>query len=457
MTMSETSRAGNLQLADRLPSTMDDVSPPPTSVGGTIIVLVGAILLFWGCIGTWAVYSSIQSAVVATGSFKVDGSVPVVQHLEGGIVKTVRVEDGQQVKAGDILLELADTVSSAQDGILVNQLVSALAQDRRLSAEAANTDTMDIGDELSVLTQRHASFAEIIETQEHLLTSNNAMWRGQVAILENRLQEQKQQLGGLVSQQDTQRKRLALVQDELRGLLILLEKGLIPKTQIVARQDAEAALMGDNNYIQAQIDGLRERMLETQEQILQVHRERERGLSTERQRIKAMVFDVRQRLLANQDVRERLTIRAPVSGRVMDLKFTSVGEVIGEGEDILKVVPDHSEFIVEGKVRPNDIDQVVEGAAARVRLTAYNFRTTPPVEGIVAYVSPDSLVDSASGQPYFKVKVRVPGAQLAQLDNVQVSPGMPAQLMIATGEQTVANYLVGPLWSGLDTALRESD
>ena len=141
----------------------------------------------------------------------------------------------------------------------------------------------------------------------------------------------------------------------------------------------------------------------------------------------------------------------------MDLRFTATGEVIQDGEEIMKIVPDGATYVVEGQVRPEDVDQVAEGDIARVRLTAYNFRTTPAVEGVVTHVSADSFTDGATGRAFFKVNVRVDEAELATLDNVVVAPGMPAQVMITTGAQTVANYLLGPLVAGLETAMRESD
>ncbi|MFD2854162.1 HlyD family type I secretion periplasmic adaptor subunit [Seohaeicola zhoushanensis] len=295
----------------------------------------------------------------------------------------------------------------AQDRILANQLVAALAQDQRLAAEFRDDPEITMSDELRRFVASDPSFAEIVQTQTELFQSNNAMWQGQFSILSDRYSDQENQLAGMNSRLDALNQRLAIVQDELNGLESLFAKNLITKDRLLSRRDAEVALIGDVNVLSAQMDGLEERMSETRERMLQVKRDRARALSEQRQQVKSLLFDIRQRIIANEDVRRRLLVRAPAAGRVIDLGFTAPGEVIRPGEDILKIVPEGASYVVEGQIRPEDVDQVQEGDKARVRLTAYNFRTTPPVEGEVSYVSADSFTDNRTGGTFFKVHVRV--------------------------------------------------
>lgn len=450
-------QASELALNDQMPGAAQTLPHPPTRIGRLVLILVLMIAGFWGGLGSWAALSPIQSAVIATGQFKVEGDLPVVQHLEGGLVREILVREGQHVDAGQVLAVLADTVSVAQDRILLNQLVGLLAQDQRLAAEFNDEDEITVTAELRELIAADPSFSDIYQAQVDLFRSNGEMWQGQASILKERLAEQKEQLSGLAVRQAALGSRLAFIQDELKDLEVLFEKGLITKSRYTARRDAEVALMGDLNFAASQIDGVRQRIAETDERILQVRRDRLNGISEQRQVVKQQIFEVRQRLVANEDVKQRQLIRAPVAGRVIDLQFTSSGEVIQDGERILQIVPDGAAYIVEGRVRPEDVDQVAEGNPARVRLTAYNFRTTPAVDGTVTYVSADSLVDDTTGLAFYKVNIRVAEEKLAALPEVDVLPGMPAQIMIATGEQTVADYLLSPVLAGLDTALRESD
>ncbi|GHF69163.1 HlyD family type I secretion periplasmic adaptor subunit [Seohaeicola zhoushanensis] len=446
-----------LSLPNTLPQSGAIALAPPTRIMPLVLGLILATLLFWGGLVFWAAWTPIASAVIAPGAFKVEGSLPVIQHLEGGLVRKVNVREGERVAAGQVLLELADTMPGAQDRILANQLVAALAQDQRLAAEFRDDPEITMSDELRRFVASDPSFAEIVQTQTELFQSNNAMWQGQFSILSDRYSDQENQLAGMNSRLDALNQRLAIVQDELNGLESLFAKNLITKDRLLSRRDAEVALIGDVNVLSAQMDGLEERMSETRERMLQVKRDRARALSEQRQQVKSLLFDIRQRIIANEDVRRRLLVRAPAAGRVIDLGFTAPGEVIRPGEDILKIVPEGASYVVEGQIRPEDVDQVQEGDKARVRLTAYNFRTTPPVEGEVSYVSADSFTDNRTGGTFFKVHVRVSDHALDNLPGVEIAPGMPAQVMIATGEQTVVNYLMGPIIHGIETAMRESD
>ena len=444
-------------LKDEMPDATKDIVAPPTRIGGTVLLLLVAILVFWGGLGSWAALAPIQGAVVAGGKFKVEGNLPVVQHLEGGIVREVMVREGDYVEAGQVLIQLEDTFSVAQDRILLNQLAHAMARDQRLAAEFAGSDRMIPSPELAKLIRHDSSYLDAFDTQRELLESNNAMWRGQIEILTERYDEQTQQLNGSISRQEAMKKRVDYVREELEDMQKLYDQGLITKPRVMERRDAEAALSGELNFGESQLEGLRQRIAETKVRMLQVKRDRASALSEQRQQVKALLFDIRQQIVANEDVKQRLQIRAPATGRVLDLQFTAPGEVIQDGEDILKIVPVGVQYVVEAQVRPEDVDQVAEGSVARVRLTAYDFRTTPPVEGDVTHVSADSFVDRQTGQTFFKVHVSVSDDALATLPGVEVSPGMPAQVMIATSVQTVANYLVSPIWAGLDTALRESN
>lgn len=447
---------GALSLRDELPA-LPAASRPPTGIRRLVFLLVLAIAGFWGGLGTWAALAPIASAVVASGKVRVEGDLPVVQHLEGGLLREMKVEEGARVAAGQVLAVLDETVPAAQDGILRNQLVHALAQEERLAAEFRGAARLAPSEELAALVAATPSFAGVLASQRELFETDREMWRGQAEILKTRIGNLEEQLAGLAARRGAVSEQLALVRDGLDGLDTLYDKGLVTKARFLQQRDAEVSLMGDLDIIDSQAQSLHQQVSENRERILQLRRDRLQQISQQREAIKAQIFDIRQRITANEDVRERLRIRAPATGRVLGLRFTAPGEVIREGEEIMKIVPEGASYLVEGQVRPQDVDQVAEGARARVRLTAYNFRTTPAVPGEVVYVSADSLTDQTTGQPFFRVRIRLDAAGLAALPGVEMQPGMPAQLMIATGEQTMVDYLFGPILSNLNTALRESD
>lgn len=447
----------DLALPNRMPGQSETAGHPPTRIGRLILMLVLAIVLFWGGFGSWAALVPINSAVVAVGKFEVEGDLPSVQHLEGGLIREVLVREGDYVERGQVLVELADTVPAAQDQILLSQLVNAMALDQRLGAELREEDEITLSAELQRLVGEDEVFQELLAAQTEAFRSNNVMWAGQASILQDRIDELDDQYEAMEVRAQTLQSRLDLVQSELADLKGLYDKGLISRARYTARQETEISLVGDLAATGSQMNGLSELIAGTRERLLQLRRDRASAISEQRQQIKERILDIRQRMVANRDVRDRSLIRAPASGQVMGLAYTAPGEVIQPAREIMKIVPDNVSYIIQSQVRTEDVDQVAKGDIARVRLSAYNFRTTPPVEGEVIHVSADSFVDQTTGRPYYRADVRISEAALADLPEVEIQPGMPAQVMIMTGEQTVADYILGPVLAGVYAAFRESD
>ena len=191
------------------------------------------------------------------------------------------------------------------------------------------------------------------------------------------------------------------------------------------------------------------------ERQLQAGRDRAARIASESQEVQEQILDLRQRLDAALDVAERQTIRAPRGGRVVGLSINTLGQVVEPGQTLLELMPEDAGLLVETRVAVADIDEVAEGSQARVQLTAYSFRSTPPVRGEVVMVAAGSSTDQTTGQAYYPVHIRIDEAELAALPNVKALPGMPAQAMIETGRQTLADYLISPVLQSMSGALKE--
>lgn len=443
-------------LVDRMPGTAARQLPPLQTRRLTGWLLFLGFALF-GVLGTWAATASMQAAVVASGLFRAQGENMVVQHLEGGILREIAVKEGQMVKKGEVLARLDDTRATASLGILKNQLASALATEARLQAEAAESDSIVVPAELSTLIAETPSFAELLKTQGEVFLSGRSLDRGQVQILQDRVDQLSEQADGQRMRIASLQDQLALLQVELQDRDSLLEKGLATKPQVLALQRDEAALMGDISIAETQLQTTLQQVAEVEERKLQVRRDRLIKITEAREANAEVIFDARQRISAAQDVRERLTLRAPVSGRVMALRVNTLGEVIEPGAELLQLVPSEGPVVIEVRVHPGDINQVHEGGEARVRLTAYNYRTTPLVRGWVTHVSADTFKDPTTGAPFFRAEVVLDEAEMATLPEVETLMGMPAQVMIATGEQTLADYLLTPILGGMEVALSENE
>ena len=188
-----------------------------------------------------------------------------------------------------------------------------------------------------------------------------------------------------------------------------------------------------------------------------MRRDRLRRNSDQRQVVQERIFDLRQRLEATRDVLERQTVRAPRTGRVVNLAVNTVGGVVESGDPMLEIVPLDGDLVLETRIAVSDIDEVHHGGTAVVRLTAYSFRTTPPVTGTVTHVAADASIDPATGLQFYRVDVSVPPEEIAALQTVDALPGMPAQAMIETGEQSLMDYMLNPLLGSMATAMKEGE
>ncbi|GGA12411.1 HlyD family type I secretion periplasmic adaptor subunit [Neptunicoccus cionae] len=438
-------------LVDRMPSNKVNVVPP-TRVRGLVLTLGFLSLGLFGGLGSWAAIAPLRTAIVASGEFKVLGDRQIVQHLEGGIVSGIFVQEGGVVKEGDLLATLQDTRVKAQLGILRGQLASALAQEIRSAAEFSQLDALELTEEFTHLIEEDPSMIEVFNTQKNIFDSNMRSDAGQEAILQDRINQLDEQIDGTMRRVKSLEQQMELVASETKDLTELFEKGLVTKGRYVNRLQAESQIFGDLGTTEAQVQSLLQQKSEIRERVIHVRRERMRIVTAERQAIQDRVYDIRQRIAAMLDVRERLSIRAPISGRIVGLDINTIGEVIESGQKLLDIVPADSSFFIEARVRPSDIDEVVTGGEARVRLTAYSFRTTPVVTGTVTNVSADSFVDETDGSSYYNITVLVPDEKLKDMANVDIVPGMPAQVLVSTGEQTLLTYMLDPVIGGLGTA-----
>lgn len=430
---------------------------PPTRIGGLVLgMTVLGIGLFVALI-TWASVSRIQGAVLASAQLRVEGNRQRVQHDEGGVVQQIRVAEGEHVEAGQVLMVLDDTRARASIGILESQLVSELARDARLSAEFSGKDELVIDGELAALLRRDPAFADLVKVQAEFFRTNREMFSGQVKILLERNDQLQEQVQGHEERIAAYRNQLALLQDELAGVTELYEKGLLTKSRYLQIQRSISGLSGDIAFDESSRLDLLQQQAENKERVLQVRRDMMLQVSDQRQVVQERLFDIRQRMSAAVQTADRTEIRAPVAGSIVGMEVNTLGAVIGAGETLMEIVPDGQGLVAEARVQPDDIEQVRQGAPTRIRLSAFNYRTTPMIDGEVIRVSADSFTDPVTGQPYYETLVRLDPDVAEILPDVELQPGMRAQVMIATKEQTIANYLLSPLVGGVETALLETN
>ncbi len=422
----------------------------PALIGGTLI----GVFLVLGTI--WASMAPLSGAAIAAGVVSPDGQRRTVQHLEGGIIRQLLASNGEVVAEGQPLVVLEETQALAEHERIVARRRTFGAMVARLVAEQRGDETVEFPDWL-IGAESDPAVAEILETQLTLFQTRKQSNDTRAQILRQRIGQLDQEISGLDAQTVSQQRQLELIASEVSDVQQLVDQGLERRSRLLALQRQEADIGGNLGANLAAISRAQQVIGETELQILNLEAERLDGVAQELNQVRFEMAAVEQDLRRTQDVLSRTTITAPISGTVVESRFHSAGGVIRPGEPILDIVPDEEELLIDARVSPNDIDNIEVGMVAQVVLSAYSQRRLPRIEGRLRGISADRLVDPTTGQAYFLARVEVDPAQLSRLPgNVRLSPGMPAEVFIVTGERTALEYILEPFLGSFRRAFREA-
>jgi HlyD family secretion protein len=419
-------------------------------------VAVGCVVVAFLAVGLggWASTAEISGALIAPGSVVVDSNVKKVQHPTGGVVGEVRVRDGDRVKAGDILVRLDETVTRANLAIVTKGLTELYARKARLAAERDGADTVATPKELAGETG-DPDVQDALASERKLFDLRRTARLGQKQQLRQRITQLQEEIRGLEAQQDAKTKEMQLIEQELGGMRELWKKNLIPLDKLTALEREEARLQGERGQLIASAAQAKGKIAETELQILQVDQDLSSDVAKELRETEGKIGEYVERKVAAEDQLKRTDIRAPQDGVVFQSTANTVGGVIAAGDPIMLIVPEADNLQVEVKVDPKDIDKVQFGQPVLLRFSAFNIRTTPEINGTVARVGADTSTDQRTGQTYYLVRIAMTPEEIARLGSVKLTPGMPVEAFIQTGQRTMLSYLVKPLHDQLMRAFRE--
>jgi epimerase transport system membrane fusion protein len=427
---------------------------PKDSATGAAIAGWCIIAIFFGGFGTWAATAPLNGAVIAPAVVKVQGNRKSVQHLDGGIVKELRVKEGDKVAAGDVLIVLDNTQARAEYEILSQELVVQRATEVRLLTELDHGSELVMPQDLEA--RRNESYVKSIwNGQVRQFESRRAALEGQHSVIQERINQLKAQIAGVEAQIHSFNDQRESVKKESESIAPLVERGLVAKPRMLQLERTGFGLEGQLGDMNANIAKFRQAIAEQAQQIAQLDSDRMTEVTKELRDTQAKLLEVNSKRMNAQAVLGRMEIRSPYTGKVVGLNVFSVGGVINRGEKILDIVPEQDALTVEAQVAVEDISDVHPDMRAEVHLTAYKQRTTPVVRGDVVQVSADRLTDSKSDKPYYVAMVRIDEGDLAKLPHVHLYPGMPATVMIPTVERTTLDYLIGPLKMSFNQAFRQ--
>jgi HlyD family secretion protein len=419
-----------------------------------LIAGLAVVVVLAGGLGGWASTQEISGALIAPGQIVVESNVKKVQHPTGGVVGELLARDGDKVKSGQILVRLDDTVTKANLAIVTKNLDAAMARAARLQAEQRGLDKITFPPQL---TDRAGDpdVAAVVASEGKLFDVRVNGRAGQKAQLRERITQLNEEIAGLTAQEKAKDQEIALVQKELEGVRDLYDKHLVQISRLTTLERDAARLNGERAQYVASRAQAKGKITETELQIIQVDKDMVSEVSKDLRETNDKIGELVERKVTAEDQLRRVDIRAPQDGIVEQSTVHTVGGVITAGDTIMLVVPQTDDLQVEAKVNPQDIDKLQVGQKTLLRLSAFNQRTTPELNGAVSRVSPDVTTEQRTGQSYYTIRVSMPPEEIARLGDVKLIPGMPVEAFVQTGDRTMLSYLMKPLSDQLMRAFRE--
>ena len=413
---------------------------------------LGSIALLGGA-GYWANETAINGAVIANGTVVVVGQPKSIQHLDGGVVEEILVNDGDLVDKEDVVMRLDATLLAANLDIYRNRLGEALARKARLSAEQANDETISLETPHPLLGGVDTEISYI--GQQRVFETRRAVQEGRREQLGEKIAQFHNQIAGVDGLVGSKRDQLNFLEQELASVQLLSEKGLAIESRVLSLQRSQADLLGQISEHQSELARISNSIRDTELEILQGENQFREQVVTDLTDVTSTIEELSQQILSTEKQLERVEIRSPVDGLIHEMQIVTIGGVVAPGATILQIVPRNQGLEFETRVDPTSIDQVFIGQQAKVTLSALNQRTTPELWGTVTGISATSIVDPATGIPFFKVQVVVSDEELERIGDAVLVPGMPVAAFLQTGERSVMSYLTRPLTDQVEKAFRE--
>lgn len=409
-------------------------SPKPIIMAG-----VAVLATFFGGIALWAWLAPLHAAVHAQGEVIFQSKRQAVQHLEGGIIKQILVKDGEQVKAGQPLVVLEDDQVKPIVDMLEGQAAAEAATMIRLEAEKNDLPSVSFPKGIP---------ATAVQSETRLFNAKREAFLSMLQVFRTQIEQTREMIKGAQEQLVSKKKEINSLKEQLASNQTLLKDGYVTKTMVLQLEQQVAAKEGELEQINANIAANKQRLAELEQRILSAKTDRIQQAVNEMKVTGLKRLELEERVRPSRNMLERQIIRAPVTGKVVGLKVSTIGGVVAPREPLMEIAPMSDHLILEAKIMVNDISDLKLGQEADAQITAFHSSSTPPVKAKVTYISDDRLtMPTAQGpMPYYAVYLEMDPASLKELGpKNQLMPGMQAQVSIATRPRTAFDYFIGPL------------
>ncbi len=448
----------SLPAFDNLGQGPDDTTRLDIDTRSTIRKGMWVCVVGFGSFLAWAALAPLDEGVPSDGLVSLETKSKAVQHLSGGIVSQVMVKEGEFVKKNQVLLVLDAANAKARYAETRQHYLGIRSDENRLLSEQHGKQQIEFHPDLLAASKDRTVQAKMRD-QQQLLRARQQLLQADITQVQETIRAEQAAIVGNRQTIDNKQAELQLVKRQMADLKEAVDEGYVPRTQFSELQQRETQLNGDLSQLEANIQRSQQLILQYQSKITSRQQAERKDIEEQLARIRLEVDADGEKVTALKNELDRTEIRAPVDGQVIGLQVQAVGAVIQPGQKIMTIVPQAEQLLLDAKIPPQWIDRIATGQPADVRFSAFAHTPQLLVDGKVVSVSSDIMTDPNArmegGRQYFLARIAVTEQGMKTLGNRTLKPGMPAQVVIKTGERTFLTYMLHPLIKRFAASLKE--
>jgi protease secretion system membrane fusion protein len=418
---------------------------------GWLIVLIGV-----GGFLLWALLAPLDKGVPLSGTVAKESNRKAIQHQTGGTVKEILVKDGDVVKAGQVLVRMNGVIAQSSYGTSEVQYLTARATEARLLAERDGLKTIKFPAELEQ-RKNEARVMELMSLQSQLLMSRQMSLQNELGSVDENIAGLKEQIRSLEESRDSKKAQMGFLKEQLDGMRDLAKEGYVARNRLLDLERTYAQLSGAISEDIGSIGRSRRQVLELGMRRAQRAQDYQKEVRTQLSDVEKEAEALAARMEGQKFELDNAEVKSPVDGTVTSLAVFTQGGVVPPGFKMMEVVPTNDPMVVEGNLAVNLVDRVHPGLKTELIFSAFNANKTPHIPGEVEQVAADRSLDERTGAPFYKVRVKVTpeGQKIIAQHKMDVRPGMPVELFVKTGERTMMNYLLKPIFDRAKSSMTE--
>lgn len=416
---------------------------------------LAVLLIGFGGFVYWSAFAPLDAGVPADATVHVAGNRKVIQHLEGGTVEEILIKEGDKVAAGQVLLRLNRTRALAEQGVVSAQYITARVIEARLLAERDGLSRIVHDPQVEERFKSDPRFAEASRAQERLFHARREALNGEIAILLENQKGAESQLKGLTQVHANRRAQVGYMNRELKGVRELAKAGYLARNRMLELERDASHLQASLSNDVVEVGRARNQIAELKLRVLQRSQDYQKEVQSQLSDVQKEASALGDRLAALDYTVRETEVRAPTHGYVQNLSVHTIGGVIGPDTVLMELVPNAHDFLIHAKVPVQAIDKASPGLDVEITFPAFNHARTPNIPGKVLTVSADRLTDPETKMPYYLAQIEVTPEGVPMLGENVIRPGMPASVLIRTGERTMLSYLLKPFLERLDKSFKE--